>query len=422
MEILTKMDVEMVNVRLAWRWMVTHQRIRYIQKSLDCLWQFHEIRARIREGASLFREGAAALKTADDTETKSEQEAEQSVALAQVLARQGYFYLGLGRGEEARELLQESLSLLRASSDQAALAGTLAIFGYIEYRLGAFQEASAFAQESLILNRALDNQIGIVFCLVTMAYIYLAQGANDKAFAFSNESLAICRDILGDPHGTSDCLITLSAAAYRLGRYTEAKRWAQESFQICKTLNDRWGMRQTLKRLGLISLKLGEVRNAESLMRQSVSQFREIGDRTLMATTLVDLGTVVYASGAYSESKQHFLEALQTAVETETWVVVLNALTEIAAVEMEERSGERALELVIQCRQHPATDQGTRDQAESESQLNLGQWGQQQYSRLEQLRADLESQLTPRQIAAVRARAQTRTLENLVQEILAERH
>ncbi len=421
LQILEKMDVEMANVLLAWRWMVTHRRTRHIQKSLDCLWQFHEIRARILEGASLFRQAATALKTVDETETEAEQEAVYSVVLAQVLARQGYFCVGLGRGEEARELLQESLALLRASTDHAALAGTLAILAYMEYQLGAFQEAGQYAQESLVLNRSLDNQIGIVFCLVTMAYISLAQGAYEKAFAFSIESLAICRDTLGDPHGTSDCLITLSAAANRLGRYAEAKRWAEESLQISKTLNDRWGMAQTLKRLGLISFESGEVRHAESFILQSVSLFREIGDRTLMATTLVDLGVVARASGAYSESKQYFLKALQTAVETETWVVVLNALTEIAAIEMEKGAGERALELVIQCRQHPSTDRGTRDQAESESQLTLGQWGQQRYSRLERLQAELESQLTPRQIAAVQARAKTQTLENLVQEVLAAR-
>jgi predicted ATPase/DNA-binding XRE family transcriptional regulator len=417
MEILGEMDAEMDNVRPAWSWMAARRQIGDIQKSLNGLWRFHTIRTRLREGASLFRQAAAALKTVEETEVT--QEAERSLVLAQVLARQGYFYLGLGRREKARELLQESLALLRASTDQARLAETLAVLGFMEYWLGAFQVAAQYAQESLVLNRALDKQFWTVFCLVTLAYNCLAQGAYEQAYSFSKESLAICRNILRDPHGTAVSLISLSAAANRLGQYAEARQWAQESLQITKTINDRWGMALIHRRLGLISLESGESRRAATLLRQSVSQFREIGDRTLMATTLVDLGVATRASGAYSESKQYFLEALHTAVETESWVVVLNALTEIAAIEMEEGVGERALELVIQCRQHPSTDRGARDQAESESQLTLGRWGQQRYPRLERLRAELESQLTPRQIAAAQARAQARTLENLVQEILA---
>lgn len=417
MEILTEMDAEMDNVRLAWSWMVAHRQIGDIQKSLNCLWRFHAIRTQLREGASLFKQAAVALKSGEETEVA--QETGRSVVLAQLLARQGYFYLGLGRREEARELLQESLTLLRAGAGQARLAETLAILGFTKYWLGGFEEATQYTQESLDLNRALDKQFWTVFCLVTLAYISLAKGAYEQAYAFSKESLALCRDLLGEPHGTAVSLIVLSAAANRLGQYAEARQWAQESLQITKTINDRWGMALSHRRLGLISFESGESRRAATLLRQSVSQFREIGDPTLMATTLVDLGVAARVSGAHAEARQYLLEALQTAAETKTWAVVLNALTELAAIEMEAGSGERALELVIQCWQHPATDREAGDQAESESQLTLGRWGQQRYPRLKRLRAELESQLTSQQIAAAQERAQTRTLENLVQEILA---
>jgi predicted ATPase len=417
MEILAEMDAEMDNVRLAWSWMGAHRQIGDIQKSLNCLWRFHAIRTGLREGASLFKQAAVALKSGEETEVA--QETGRSVVLAQLLARQGYFYLGLGRREEGRELLQESLTLLRASADQARLAETLAILGFTKYWLGGFEEATQYTQESLDLNRALDKQFWTVFCLVTSAYISLAQGAYEQAYAFSKESLALCRDWLGEPHGTAVSLIVLSAAANRLGQYAEARQWARESLQITKTINDRWGMALSHRRLGLISLESGESRRAATLLRQSVSRFREIGDPTLMATTLVDLGVAARVSGAYAESRQYLLEALQTAAETKTWAVVLNALTEIAAIEMEAEAGERALELVTQCWQHPSTDRETGDQVESESQLTLGRWGQQRYSRLKRLRVELESQLSSPQIAAAQERAQTRTLENLVQEILA---
>lgn len=419
MEILTEMDGEMDNVRLAWSWMVVHGQIENIQRSLNCLWRFYTIRTQLREGASLFGAAAAALKALEKTDAA--QEAERSVVLVQLLARQGYFYLGLDRRKEGRELLQESLVLLRASTEQSRLAETLGVLGFIKYRLGEFVEAREFAEQGLELNRALGNQLGIMFCLVTLAYICLDQEAYEEAYAFSNESLAICRDILGDPHGTAVSLTVLSLAANRLGRYAEAKQCAEESLQIARSVNDIWGIGIILRQLGLIHLQLGETGRAMALIRRSVSQFREVGDSMLMVMSLIDMGTATRASGAYNESKMYFLEALETAAETKNWDAVLNALIEIAATEMEAGAGERALELVIQCQQPLSTNQEVKNQAESESQLKLGRWGQQHYPRLEQLRVELESQLTPQQVADVAKMATTRTIESLVRELLDER-
>jgi hypothetical protein len=110
---------------------------------------------------------------------------------------------------------------------------------------------------------------------------------------------------------------------------------------------------------------------------------------------------------------------LQTAAETKARAVVLNALTELAATEMEQGSGERALELVLLCRQHSATKRQVGDQAEAEPQLTLGRWGQQRNARLERLWAELNSKLTPRQIASAQTQARSQTLADLVQAILA---
>jgi predicted ATPase len=397
MQVLAEMDAEMDNVRLAWSWMVMHQQTEKIQKSLNCLWRFYTIRTQLREGANLFGEAATVLKSLKEKEEA--QEAERSVVLVQLLARQGYFCLGLDRREEGRQLLQESLALLHASSDHTRLAETLGVLGFMKYRLGEFVKARQFTEESLELVRAQGNQFGIMFCLVTLAYICLEQEAYEDAYAFSNESLAICRDILGDPHGVAVSLTVLSLAASRLGRYAEAKRCAEESLQIARSVNDIWGIGIILRQLGLIHLELGDIERAMALIQRSVTQFREVGDSMLMTMSLIDMGSATRTFGAYAESKAYFLQALQTAMETKNSDVVLNILTEIAATEMEAGARERALELVIQCQQYLSTNQEQRDQAESESQLKLGRWGQQQYPRLEQLRSDLESQLTPLQVA-----------------------
>jgi tetratricopeptide (TPR) repeat protein len=240
----------------------------------------------------------------------------------------------------------------------------------------------------------------MVYCLVTLSYIRIAQGDYQNAYQLSSEGLAISRDLLGDPLATEHCLLSLSAAASYLGQDEEARRWAYESLEISKSLKHRSGIAYALKWLGLISHKLGETERAEALLWQSVSEFRETGDVTLMADALVDLGVVTRASGGESGAKQYLLQALQTAIETQTEHTALQALTEIAVMQMNEGNAELALEWVIYCVQHPSTKREVSDRAES-------------------LRAELIAQLTPQQVEAAHARAQTKTLERLAQEILA---
>jgi predicted ATPase/DNA-binding XRE family transcriptional regulator len=397
-ETLADMDVEMDNVRLTWSWMLARRQIANIHRSLRSLWIFHELRGRFQEGANLMRRAEAVLKTPGGTET--EEEDERSVVLGKVLAQQGFFCAHLGRYDESGELLQQSLALARSGKDRTALAEPLICLGYLEYRLGEYQEAEEYAEEELALLRASGTQWEIVHCLVLLSYISFAQQAYEKAYALSSEGLAICRANVGDPHATAYCLITLSAAGSQLGKYGEAKRWAEESLQLSKTLNDRWSIAQTLRQLGPISFALGETRRAESLIQQSVSLFRELGDRTLMAMALIDLGAVTRTSGKLAESKRSVLEALRIAMDMRTVVIALQALAEIAAIEMKEGATDLALELVTQCLQHPSTNPEVR-------------------KRAERLRAELTMQLTPQQIEAVHARAQAKTLEGFAEEILA---
>ena len=77
----------------------------------------------------------------------------------------------------------------------------------------------------------------------------------------------------------------------------------------------------------------------------------------------------------------------------------MQALTEIAVIEMNEGNAELALEWVTYCLQHPSMKREIANRAES-------------------LRAELVAQLTPQQVEAAEARAQATTLENLGQETL----
>lgn len=394
MQTLAEMDVEIDNVRLAWNWMLTHldRQMANIQRSIHSLWRYYDIRGRFQDGLVLMRDAAGMLQALDGTETA--QDVERAVMLGRVLAEQGYFLAYLGRYEEARVVLGQSLTLLREHLDRAALAHTLAVIGYMKTRLGEFQEARVSTEESLALYRDLGDHDRILYCLVTLSYVHMSQGAYTQAYELASEALTMSRDILDDPLAIEHCLLSLSAASSYLGQYAEAKRHAEEGLQISRALHHRSGTGEALKRLGLISEKLGESARAEALLRQSVYQFRDIGDRTLIADALVDLGALIRNSGAESDAKGYLLEALQLAIDTQTHHTALQALMEIAEIGMKEGNAELALEFVSHCLQHPSSTRELKDRAKL-------------------LRAHLLTQLTPQQIESAEARAHAETLESL---------
>lgn len=394
METLAEMDAEIGNLRLAWSWMVAQQQLANLARSLHSLWRFHDIRGQFQDGLSLMRQAVTMLQALEDTDPQP------SILLGRALAEQGYFYAYLGRYDEARQVLGQSLTLLRAHADRAALAHTLAVFGYMQTRLGEFQEAREHAEESLALYRALGDHDRMLYCLVTLSYIHLSQGAYQTAYQLASEGLAISREILNDPLATEHCLLSLSAASTSLGKYAEARRWAEEALQLSQALDHRSGTGEALKWLGLIRYQQGDARRAEALLRESLSQFREIGDRTLIADALVNLGAVTRDARKESDARRYLVEALRTALETQTTHTALQALIEIAALESKEGNTERALELVMQALQSPSITSDLRERAEA-------------------LRAEMAARLTPQQIEAAQARADAATLEGLAQETLA---
>jgi hypothetical protein len=93
--------------------------------------------------------------------------------------------------------------------------------------------------------------------------------------------------------------------------------------------------------------------------------------------------------------------ALRLAYEGGFTSSALNALTGLAMLEAQQKASQGTLELVLYVLQHPASLQETKDRADH-------------------LRAELESQLTRQQVEAAQARAQARTFEAVVDEVLKQ--
>jgi tetratricopeptide (TPR) repeat protein len=206
---------------------------------------------------------------------------------------------------------------------------------------------------------------------------------------------------VGDPRFIAIGLNTLSWSALSLGRYAEARAALEESVALGISVGDRWGLGFAYRGLGLIAQTQSEHLQAVDLFRKSLDTLTELGARQDVARVLAEMSRSIFALGNDAEAGRVWCQSLRLAIETRGTFVTLEALGGLASLQAKQGDREHALELLLIILNHPACLQETKNRAAL-------------------LCADLEARLTRRQIEAAQARAQTKTLEAAVAEVLKQ--
>jgi hypothetical protein len=145
---------------------------------------------------------------------------------------------------------------------------------------------------------------------------------------------------------------------------------------------------------------------AKRLYNEGLAISKELGDQWNIALSLNHLGQITHALGELQEAKQYFLTALKTAMEAQAAPITLDALVGLVILLVKEQADtaqsklankEQAMEWLALVLNHPASRQDTKNRAS-------------------QLLAELPSSI----IATAQERGQSRKLEEVVAEILAE--
>jgi tetratricopeptide (TPR) repeat protein len=204
---------------------------------------------------------------------------------------------------------------------------------------------------------------------------------------------------IGDPRLTGLALNNLSWNALTLGRHDEARAALEESVELCLSVGDRWILGFAYRGLGIIAQVQGDHLRAVGAFHKSLDTLTELGARHDMARVLGEMSRSVFALGNDAEAERGWREALRLAIETHGTSVALEALAGLASLQAKHGDPEHALEGLLMVLNHPAALHDTK-------------------SRAGHLRAEWEAQLTSQQIDAAHARAQGKTFEAAVVEVL----
>ena len=180
---------------------------------------------------------------------------------------------------------------------------------------------------------------------------------------------------------------------------------ARASLEECVTLNisvgDRWGLGLGYQGFGRVAQAQGQHIDAVEMYSKGLKTFTELGARRDVARALAEMGRSLFALGNDAEAGRVWHEAFQIASETQGAHVALEALVGIARLKAKQGHLEYALELILIVMSNPASVQETKDRANH-------------------LYAELEAQLTKPQVEAVKERARSKSLDEIVRHVLAE--
>lgn len=308
---LLEIEREADNVRNAWRSAVETVNAPALERSLEPLFIFCDVRG-------LYEEGAAAFSAAAGRCPES-----RPALLARLLARQGAFCLRMGRLNEAELLLKRAHELARAAGEVSESAFILDRLGVAGYERGDLDAAREAQEESLRLR----------------------QGT-------------------GDRHGVATSLNNLGSLAYATGAFPEARELCGRSLQLQRELGDTVGAILSLHNLGSIELMLGQPERATAHLQAALDAARTAESDALVARSLYYLGNAAHCLGRADQAAVHFHDAL-AAVGSDPTPLALDVLMGLAGSLRHSGSRGSAVEILSFVTAHPAAE-GHRRRAASD--------------------------------------------------------
>jgi len=402
---LEEINAAFKDIQVAWRWAVDHNQFDLVGQVGKSLFLFCDIQSRFQTGDTLFKYAISPLETLPEAENLLEYR-----VLGKLLACRGRLMYGRGEYQTARKMLEKSLRICYACDDPGWAAFILHSLGLMAVAQGEGQQAKQFAQESLNLCQNLDSPWDEAWALYVLGLAAYFLGEYAPGQQFAQQSLALHRQV-GNRHGEAACLNTLGliicgqyeseTEKCETNKYGEAREFFRQNLVIRRAIGDRWGEGTALHNLGYIHFRLQKYDRARVRFEASLKISKMIDSLEGMAATGMWMGMLALEQQNFLEARRHLSESLKIAYENNALTRVTDVLYRIGDLLQRTDQSVAAVEYLTFVHYHPATD----DRVRKETKEHL---------------AELATALPPEILGAAQARGRTRTLEELVDNALAQ--
>ncbi len=336
-----QIQLDIGNVRQAWRTAVAQVDIASLKAMVESLYRFYGQRGWFAEGIDLLNQAVTAINGRRDEEAlrlwgrletrrgalhgrigqfdEAEIALRQGTDIAQIVEEPNLITFALielgslqrdrSQFSEARRYFQESLNIAREMGDEAMMAWAMERLGSAIWDIGSHMEAVTQMQAALALFRQQQDLGKIGRTLNSLGNVFMSMGRNETAVSHFEEALAIFRE-LEDWFMLDTVLINLGMTTNNLGDSIQARHYYEESLAICQRIGDEVGTAYCLTGIGIAAMAEEDWATARQLIGQSLAVNRELGRERYVGINLNLLGDVDWREGQPTVARQKFEESL----------------------------------------------------------------------------------------------------------------
>lgn len=323
------------NIRAAWDWAVENRDVAQLERGAQGLFAFCDAR-------SLLTEGEAALGRAIESLQGQASEGEAGSALiARLKARRAALLFRMGKGPEARDILQESIETLAEPGELAFCLNKLGyvliflgkhtealqvveraralgqdeaenqfLLGRIADRQGHPQQAETHYQVARQLHAAQGNRRSEAISIHALGMKLVDKGEHSAGMSMHLQALEMFR-ALGDLYWEGVMYDELGYVCREQGLYSQSQAYREQALALARQIGDMLGQARALNNLGTTRMYLGDYAAAQEYLNQALPLFRAMGRKLGEAVALMNLGNLLHELGREEEASLRAQESLE---------------------------------------------------------------------------------------------------------------
>ena len=248
-----------------------------------------------------------------------------STRKARIFDMSGKVYEGIGRYNQARELHQKALMILKniCGEDHGDVATSYNNLASVYASLGEYNQAKELQEKALMITKKIfgENHALVAKSYGNLALVYHRLGEYNQAKELHEKALMITKTIFGENHAhVATSYNNLALVYHCLGEYNQAKELHEKALMIKKTIfgENHVDVATSYNNLASVYNSLGEDNQAKELFEKAVMIKKKIfGENHVnVATCYNNLASVYSSLGEYNQAKELFEKALMITKKT----------------------------------------------------------------------------------------------------------
>jgi predicted ATPase len=295
---LTRLDLELENLRAALRWFRIHSAREQEAAMTLALWRFWYTRGYFEEALQMMEEAAETFSGQPDLS-------------APTMAALGLLHSAYGTPAEGIDRLEAFLST--ASSDQARSAGSLyASLATLYRQLSRYQDAERAAARAGELARA-RHDVPLLIHAERLRGTILGDEGDLSGMTTALEAVLPLAEQQGDVSALADVLRNLASACEDNGNVPLARTYFERTLELVRGLGAHDRIAGNLIDLARIEYRVGDWDQSKEHIDEALTIHRRIGRSAGILGALYTAGALATLRGQWDRATTYMDEALEIA-------------------------------------------------------------------------------------------------------------